>query len=71
MSGGQPATDMRIGANPGARVEVTEDAVLVRHGDHITKLRGGRLPAFTEALLTALFDGPTTLDVDLVHWTVH
>lgn len=60
---GQPATDMRLGTNPGARVEVTEDAVLVRHGDHITKLRGSRLPAFTEALLTALFDGPTTVDI--------
>lgn len=36
--GGQQATDMRLGTNPGARVEVTEDAVLVRHGDHITKL---------------------------------
>lgn len=60
---GQPATDMRIGNNPGAQVEVTEDAVLVRHGDHITKLRGGRLPAFTEALLTAVFDGPTTVDI--------
>ncbi len=61
--GGQPAPDTRIGANPGARVEVTEDAVLVRHGDHITKLRGGQLPAFTEALLTALFDGPTTVNI--------
>lgn len=60
---GQPATDMRIGTNPGARVEVTDDAVLVRHGDHITKLRGSRLPAFTRALLTALSDGPTTLDL--------
>jgi bacteriocin biosynthesis cyclodehydratase domain-containing protein len=61
--GGQPTADMRIGTNPGARVEVTEDAVLVRHGDHITKLRSGRLPAFTEALLTALVDGPTTVDI--------
>ena len=61
--GGQPATDMRMGTNPGARVEVTEDAVLVRHGDHITKLRSDRLPAFTEALLTALFNGPTTVDI--------
>jgi bacteriocin biosynthesis cyclodehydratase domain-containing protein len=61
--GEQPATDMRIGSNPSARVEVTADAVLVRHGDQITKLRGGQLPAFTEALLTALFDGPTTVDI--------
>lgn len=59
----QPAAEMRVGANPGARVEVTEDAVLVREGDHVTKLRNGRLPAFTQALLTALLDGPTTLDV--------
>lgn len=62
-TGTQPAPDMRIGTNPGARVEVTEDAVLVRHGDHITKLRGDRLPTFTQALLTTLLEGPTTLDV--------
>jgi bacteriocin biosynthesis cyclodehydratase domain-containing protein len=63
MSTGQPATDVRVGTIPGVRVEVTDDAVLVRHGDHITKLRGGCLPAFTQALLAALCDGPTTLDV--------
>jgi bacteriocin biosynthesis cyclodehydratase domain-containing protein len=62
-SSGQPPTEMRIGINPAARVEVTEDAVLIRHGDHITKLRGGQLPAFTKALLTALLDGPITLDI--------
>jgi bacteriocin biosynthesis cyclodehydratase domain-containing protein len=60
---GQPAADMRVGTNPGARVEVTDDAVLVRDGDHVTKLRGGRLPTFTQALLTALSDGPTTLNI--------
>jgi bacteriocin biosynthesis cyclodehydratase domain-containing protein len=67
VTGGvQPATDMRIGTNPGARVEVTKDAVLVRHGDHITKLRGDRLPAFVQALLTTLLDSPTTLDIAAV-----
>jgi len=63
MSPHQPATDMRIGVNPGARVEVTEDTVLVRHGDHITKLRSSQLPTFIQALLTALLDGPATLDI--------
>lgn len=64
VTGGvQPATDMRIGTNPGARVEVTGDAVLVRDGDHVTKLQGGQLPTFTKALLTALFDGPTTVNI--------
>jgi bacteriocin biosynthesis cyclodehydratase domain-containing protein len=61
--GAQPDMGMRIGTNPGARVEVTKGAVLVRHGDHITKLRGDRLPMFTQALLTVLLDGPTTLDI--------
>ncbi|WP_046468712.1 TOMM precursor leader peptide-binding protein [Allosalinactinospora lopnorensis] len=56
-------TDLTVGVNPGVRVEVTEDAVLIRHGDHTAKLAGGRLPAFTEALLTVLSDGRTALDV--------
>ncbi len=52
-----------VSVNPAARVEVTDDAVLVRNGDHVARLTGGRLPAFTQALLTVLSEGTTSLDV--------
>ncbi|MFI9821084.1 TOMM precursor leader peptide-binding protein [Streptomyces sp. NPDC052013] len=52
-----------VAMNPGMKVEVTDDAVLIRQGDHVARLSGGRLPAFTEALLTVLSDGRRTLDV--------
>ncbi|GGM82504.1 hypothetical protein GCM10012275_61330 [Longimycelium tulufanense] len=52
-----PSVELRATVNPGARIEVTDEAVLIREGDHIVRLAGGRLPAFTEALLTALADG--------------
>jgi bacteriocin biosynthesis cyclodehydratase domain-containing protein len=52
-----------VAVNPGMKVEVTEDAVLIRHGDHVARLSGGRLPAFTEALLTVLSDGRRTLEI--------
>ncbi|WP_432077064.1 TOMM precursor leader peptide-binding protein [Streptomyces wuyuanensis] len=52
-----------VAVNPGMKVEVTEDAVLIRQGDHVARLSGGRLPAFTEALLTVLSDGRRSLDV--------
>ncbi|RQO45901.1 hypothetical protein DBV08_18735 [Rhodococcus sp. KBW08] len=56
-------TDRPIAINPGTTVTVTDEAVLVRTGDHVARLTGGQLPAFTEALLTLLSDGRATLDV--------
>ncbi|MFE7782498.1 TOMM precursor leader peptide-binding protein [Streptomyces nigrescens] len=58
-----PQDGIAVAVNPGVKVEVTEDAVLIRQGDHVARLVGGRLPAFTEALLTVLSDGRRTLDV--------
>lgn len=51
------------GLNPTASVALTDDAVLVRCGDHVVRLRGGRLPAFTEALVTLLDGGARVIDL--------
>ncbi len=60
----EPEATIAVALAPGVTVDVTDDVVLIRQGDHVTRLSGSWLPPFSEALITMLSDGRSTLAVD-------